>query len=351
MCRDSTSRPETSRCRFIVHSSYCTMSQSTEEKSRVPTRSGARKISAHSSAFFLANRCDQTCNHKGLLSCADLAQSTYPRLPQEIIDIIIDMLQDDTSALFQLSLVSVGMATTSRHFLYRRLTLYIKMLAVFFRDILNDPQCTFIHHVRELRLISPGTMPVSPSIPGIWENGKLQYGVGWILSLFPNVKILCLDNLPLHRMSQKSRRKLYAGLEGIETLILNNTFNFLSHDLLLDFLQSLPNLRRLAIRYPHFAEYGNISQSYHTRDKTLQPTLKTLVLRQPSTFSLSFWTSMSSLRDIESLSIEMGRIETHNIIGTFLKEIGPSLTHLQLNLDRCPEDPREEVHLLGHRQY
>lgn len=328
--------PETSKHFSTMRSSY---REKLKQKFKVAPESKAHQTQAQPGMFFWSVRDNLIIT---------LLESAYSRLPQEILDILVEEFRNDTPTLLRLSLVSTGLLIACRRHLFRKLTLCverIQKLRIF--RLAEAPQCTFGRHVQDLELCSWSMLGPYPSscLPGIFER-RFNSDVGKIPQLFPNVRTLFLKNFPIHRMPRKSQRDFCGGFENVETLIIKRRFEDTPHSFV-EFVCSLPNIRNVHCKLGGF--YWESRQIIRGSNRGIRekpsagdlPVTK-LELTEPSNFCLFSLTKSPTFRNVQSISIRIIYPSSLDKIGGFLKEIGPNLSRLQLNLDRAESNLKGE---------
>ncbi|EKM60512.1 uncharacterized protein PHACADRAFT_179767 [Phanerochaete carnosa HHB-10118-sp] len=155
------------------------------------------------------------------------------KLPQELVDIIINDLQDDMPTLCCCTLVSREWVFSARRHLFRHVTVYMIRDSLFF---MRDTPPSITHNLRYLTL----------------AYGRLRlHDFAAVLSRFPSLHLLRLDNLDI----QQTHQSMFIDRRIIPCC---------TTQLLLDRIALNPQLLELILLYVHASEL-RISRSCQLR--------------------------------------------------------------------------------------
>ncbi|KAF7365543.1 hypothetical protein MVEN_00427600 [Mycena venus] len=244
------------------------------------------------------------------------------QLPQELIEVIIDHLADDSTSLKACSLVCRAWVCRSRRHLYKHITLLVRNILAL-RELLQSPWCTLLPHVSSIEAIRHEEDPddggfddVAVDLHRLVETRRLNVKLnirrirptpsdppkfvraGGFLTAFPNVTNLVLgSNKGQQLMSLIEIIRLFPALQELDVRQLSGTF------------------------------------LEHTVDAVPPLGLRSVRLSRDSVRTVLVWLqAFNRLHNVDSLSLASVKLPLDPTVRTALKQLGGSLRHLDLDV-------------------
>ncbi|KAJ7609234.1 hypothetical protein DFH06DRAFT_1247660 [Mycena polygramma] len=226
-----------------------------------------------------------------------MSPPSWPILPPEVIDLIIDDLHDHSPTLRTCSLVSRNWLGGSRHHLFNRMYLTGRNLRLF-RDLLRSPNNTLSFHIRSLHAA------------GFRHN---EFTELWqLLSAFPHLRSLEIN---LDTKFEVSNIQVFP---SVHSLSLSHAI-FQDHRRLTALIGQFPSLKTLTLHRLYFAR-GETPIS-----TSLIPQLNALYITlTPGVWGWLRSTGFSLLAqsvDMDIETIETGLSEYFDALGTQLRRL------------------------------
>ncbi|PSS35371.1 hypothetical protein PHLCEN_2v1666 [Hermanssonia centrifuga] len=266
------------------------------------------------------------------------------RMPQELVEAVIDLVQDDRQALKACSLTSRRWTHRSREHLHKTVT--IKLCA----SDLSIPRqrfkriwalCTLpgiTEYAREVHLCGLSKR-VAGQLPGQEAPREVQHTpeeLFWfVLGHFKHISSLIVSHLSFHIFTREQKDRLWTAFPLVKRLILKST-NFQNGEDFVSYLAQLPLLSRLSMRSVHWFDADLPASSMALLPgNTPGSNLSSLELCHGSSKEincLASWLGALMSPRVESLHI-IHPLGDLNGLSSLYRAIGSPLKHLSLVVD------------------
>lgn len=241
------------------------------------------------------------------------------KLPQELVDAILDYFAGDSESLKTCSLVCCAWVSRSRSYLFERCTL-LPTNIVLFRDLLRSPCCTFLLHLRSIYAHRFYWHPHDHCFSEIAADLQLAD----VRTLEVKIRVGNAPNLDEFFLT------------GFFTAFPKATHVFLSWDFagpqpaaLVDMICLFPALQELHIREMS----GTVADP---RSSALPPQgLQSLNLSARSTHPILAWLHAFNLPNVNSVALNFLERSHIHTVRAALQQLGGALHHLDITLTWC----------------
>jgi hypothetical protein len=254
----------------------------------------------------------------------DSCVTPMPRLPQELVEEIIDHLSNDYSSLKSFSLVCTDFVPRCRSHLFGTCTLGPKNILAF-HDLLRDPRgCTFLPHVRAIMAFRYSWHDndhyfntIAPDLRRLTSVRSLQMKL-----------VIVVDD---SNADSFFRTGFVTGFPHVTDLVL--TCNFDGYDAaqpapIVDMICMLPALQCLVVR-----EMSDSAIVEPTAPALPPPALRILRLSAYSVGPILSWLhKCKHLPNVDSLSLPLLLRRDASIVRAALQQLGGALCHFEFVL-------------------
>ncbi|KAJ6466917.1 hypothetical protein C8R45DRAFT_1106340 [Mycena sanguinolenta] len=246
-------------------------------------------------------------------------------LPQELIDMIIDFVAGDVwaqwFALRTCALVCRSWVSRSRSHFFERCPRLESDNARVFRDLLQSPHCTFLSHVRTIRLNS-------------WEPQDRDFDEILVAADLRRLENLCALEIHIYISEDAEtiasfRAEFLTALPAVTKLQLSSYIRNGQSLPLTGLISRFPALQELHVGdMPGAAPYWSLPSASPPRG------LRILKLGGQSSGPILAWLQATAhLPAVDSVSLYKLRNSHISIVRAALQQIGSALRHLDVSLD------------------
>ncbi|KIM86665.1 hypothetical protein PILCRDRAFT_815901 [Piloderma croceum F 1598] len=259
-----------------------------------------------------------------------MAEHLPLKIPSELADTIIDCLHDDSRALASCSVVCRAWLPRSRFHLFEHILLEPSRLQLF--DLLDSPLSTIAPYVRCLHLEE--------------GRGRYSYEPEWLnkalprLAVFTAVESLEVDLARFDLLETETTRGLVSNFRMLRNLHFWHV-KFRTFSQLVDVLGECPHLEHISFDCLFYQDKWDTPHEGHPEIKNSLPTscaqriplhLRTFDLGSCEKNAILYWLlSGNSCLVINTLRLRTVCLEETRAIGAFVRTLGPSLEHLEIN--------------------
>jgi hypothetical protein len=246
-----------------------------------------------------------------------------PRLPAEIIEVIVDHLHDDRSALAACSSASSAFIVPARHHLFSEVVLECSHICTFLR-LLDVPWCTI---ATQIKRVIVGQRKKTPG----WNREKCYYVPAdgpRLVSRLQAVRYIRFAHISLGDISPPFWYLLHE-LKGVKEMEIHH-IAFETPEQFFQYICSLPALKSLSLSNPSTGKVPNDVAQYRPKAPFCIPLLDVGKL---SHGILGWFLAQDSIPPVHTFCINLNGCPLEiEVVRQYSEAMGSSVQNLHINL-------------------